>query len=82
MISILKRESAWHIITACCDFYLGAICRSIFTASIIWGQSDQMRCQNVRNEIVFKILPNVVQYDTYTISELSSKYKVVVTFCE
>ena len=50
----LKRE--WHIITAYCNFYFGTICITIVIASTFIGQSDQMRCQNVRSYMIVNSL--------------------------
>ena len=78
-IHSLKREQ--HVIRAYWNFYFGTICITIVTTSTLFCQSDQMRCQNVGNWIVFKILTNVVQYELQYLSHHQNT-KWWVTFCE
>ena len=44
----VAQRVAYHY-RADCNFNFGTICITIVSVSAFFGQSDQMRCQNVRN---------------------------------
>ena len=62
-----------HVIRALCNFLCWYFCITIVTVCTFLGQSDQMRWQNVRNWMVFKILTKICQYDKYFLSYEGSK---------